>query len=123
MDECDEGNILEVDTEKQPDAQDRLDRTRDVHPGCGRLEARFDEELQRRRHGDLANDMGNKENRADNAQDVEFVEQVELVGKRHAVVPQGTRTTGVKIALLDACANPSCAPYSLRPVSQASPLA
>ena len=109
MDECDEGDILEVNAEKQSDAKDRLDRAGDIHPGRRRLEACLDEELKRCRHGDLADDVRNKEHRTDNAQDVELIEQIEFVGKRHVRCPPGGLTSHhrPKIALLDACANPS----------------
>src|SRR6185312_7576962 len=67
MDEGDEGDILKVDAEKQADAQDRLNRARDIHPGRWRLEAGLDEELQRCRHADLAHDVRDEEDRADDA--------------------------------------------------------
>ncbi len=89
MDEGNEGDILKIDAEKQSDAQDRLNRARDVHPGRRWLEAGLDEEFQRCRHGDLAHDVRNEEHRADDAQDIELIEQIEFVGKRHVRCPPG----------------------------------
>ena len=60
MDEGDEPHIGRVDAEEQPDGQDGLDRAGDIHPGGRRLEAGLDEELERRRHREFADDMGDE---------------------------------------------------------------
>jgi hypothetical protein len=127
MDEGDERDILQIDSEKQANAEHGLDCAGDIHPGGRRLEAGLDEKLEGGRDRDFADDVRNEKEGANDAQDIEFVEQVEFVGKRHGGGPPGGSLHG----------NPSnakshfplCEPipgacaYSFRPLSQASPLA
>jgi hypothetical protein len=88
MEEGDKAHIGGVDAKEKPNGEEGLDRAGDIHPGCGRLEAGLDEELERRRHCELADDVRNEKHRAGDAQDVELIEQVEFVGKRHGNSPR-----------------------------------
>src|SRR5215475_5276423 len=85
MDKGDKADIGSVDAEKKANGKYGFDRARDIHPGRRRLESRLDEELKCRRNRDLADDVRNEKQRADDAQDVELMEQVEFVGPRHRI--------------------------------------
>src|SRR5450432_1845722 len=80
MDEGDDAYILGVNVEQQEEGEKGLDRAGEIHPELRRLETDIHVELQRLRHRDLADDMRNEEQRADDAQKIEFVEQVEFIG-------------------------------------------
>src|SRR5262245_27469369 len=100
MDEGDECDILQVDAKKQADTEERLNRSCDIHPGSGRLEAGFDEKLKRRRYCNFSDDMWNEKHRADNSQKIEFVEQIEFVGKRHGAFPHWVFSFRLKLLSL-----------------------
>lgn len=80
VNEADEASVSGKDAEDQADRQCCLDRPGDVHPGRRRFETGSNEEFERRRHRYLPDDVRNEEGAANDAQNVEFIEQIEIRG-------------------------------------------
>src|SRR6202030_2411473 len=74
-----DGDIRCIDREHQSDRQQRLDRAGNVHPGRRWIELGGLEEVQRRRLGELADDVRDEEQAADQAQEVYSVGEVEVL--------------------------------------------
>jgi hypothetical protein len=87
MDKSDEPDVLQVDAKKQSNTKDGFNRSGDIHPCCRGFEAGLHKKIQRGRNRDLSNDVRNEKHCARYTQDIELVEQIEFVGKRHGINP------------------------------------
>src|SRR5208282_6877726 len=72
-----------VDAKYKTDREHSLDRAGDVHPGCRRFEPGGDEKVERGGDRELGDDMRDEEGAADDAQDIEFIQEIEVIGDRH----------------------------------------
>src|ERR1039457_802271 len=80
LDGHDRGANGGVDVENQTGGEHDLDGAGQIHPEFRRLEPGGDEEAKRRRDVEFAVNVRNHEQPADQSQDVEFVEQIEVGG-------------------------------------------
>src|SRR5262245_31655791 len=94
VDEGDRADKGRIDAEDQSDCEHRFDQAGDVHPERRWLELRGDEKSKRLRNEEFGVDMRDEKQPANQTQDVEFIDEIEVLQKAgHCTPPYSCRTS------------------------------